>query len=86
MGSAPSNPQQKQPRTIPPRRGQITAQIFESVFETLNSVAREALGWMSDGGDGVNGGENGGGDGVNGGENGGGGGDEKYEGLDICNL
>nr|GMD28231.1 Junctophilin-1 like [Ipomoea batatas] len=86
MGSAPSNPQQRQANTIPPRRGQITAQVFESVLETLNSVAREALGWMSDGGDGVNGGENGGGGGGGDGGNGGGGGDEKYEGLDICNL
>lgn len=47
MASASTNPEKKRNASLPPKRGQIKAQIFESLVETVvSAVSRvgEALG------------------------------------------
>lgn len=47
MNSAPSNDQKRQKTSVPPRRGQIKAQILESLVESVSSVASKAGGALS---------------------------------------
>ncbi|XWS74230.1 hypothetical protein CRYUN_Cryun02cG0197900 [Craigia yunnanensis] len=42
MGTASTNPQRKKERQFPPRRGQIMAQIFESMVKTVVSAASKS--------------------------------------------
>lgn len=50
-----SNPR-KQATSLPPKRGQIKAQIFESLVETVTSKAEQVLAKIKGGGGSVNGG------------------------------
>ncbi|XP_021278895.1 uncharacterized protein LOC110412628 [Herrania umbratica] len=42
MATASTTPQRKKDRNLPPRRGQVKAQIFESVAKTVVSAASKA--------------------------------------------
>lgn len=55
INSMASNPR-KQATSLPPKRGQIKAQIFESLVETVTSKAEQVLAKIKGGGGSVNGG------------------------------